>query len=238
MANTPKQRVDRRAAVEEMRRAERAAARRRMIVLATVTGVVALGLIAAVTVPAIMGGNSAPARGAIAAIGVPAAQAGCADPITQPATGVNDHVEPGVTVRYDTAPPAFGKHDGQYITDPRHFYSPRDRPSVEKLVHSLEHGYTIVWYDDTVSGDQLQALRDLAVRMPKEANPGRWFIVAPWAAQDVANRGSFPKGTHVAMTHWGATDGVRQYCGKVSGAAVAAFVAKHPASDAPEAGGV
>jgi hypothetical protein len=236
VGNTPKKRTDRRAAVEELRRAEQAARRRRTIVLTSVTAVVVLGLIGAVAVPALQGRRASNAS-AVAELGTPLAQAGCRPPIPGPGRGANDHVNPGVTVHYPTAPPASGRHDGQYITDPRHFYTAQDRPPVEKLVHSLEHGYTVVWYDPTVRGGQLDALRELAGRLPTRDNPGRWFIVAPWTSTDEADRGRFPTGTHVALTHWGAKGDTRQYCARVSGQAVLDFVAAHPAADAPEPGG-
>ena len=35
----------------------------------------------------------------------------------------------------------------------RKFYTDKDRPELEALVHNLEHGYTILWYDDTIADD-------------------------------------------------------------------------------------
>jgi hypothetical protein len=37
-----------------------------------------------------------------------------------------------------------------------------------------------------------------------------------------------------ALTHWGATQGFRQYCGELSGEVVRDFVTTHPFSDSPE----
>ena len=35
----------------------------------------------------------------------------------------------------------------------RKLYTADDRPELETLVHNLEHGYTILWYDETVAAD-------------------------------------------------------------------------------------
>jgi hypothetical protein len=63
-------------------------------------------------------------------------------------------------------------------------------------------------------------------------------MVAPWNAKDASDRGSFPAGTHVSLTHWGRSEATRQYCAQVSGEAVLNFVEAHPAADAPEPGGM
>jgi hypothetical protein len=103
---------------------------------------------------------------------------------------------------------------------------------MERLVHNLEHGYTIVWYDSTIKGDALQELKDLAVsaRSSDQAGPGTKFITSPW---DDAY-GKFPSGKHIAMSHWGAADSHVQLCGKVSGPALDTFMTKYPSTDAPE----
>ena len=62
------------------------------------------------------------------------------------------HVPSGSTVDYPDAPPAFGPHWPNFLagSELRTFYTPEDRPEVERLVHSLEHGHTILWYDDSI----------------------------------------------------------------------------------------
>lgn len=244
MGNTPKSKTSksrsgasRREVVEAMRRQEKATDRRRTILMVVVAVVVGMGIIAATAVPALVKSANDPKKQAVASFGVPEAQAACSPTSTATATGSGQHVDPGTHVDYPSGPPAFGTHDAAYITDPRHFYTPRDRPPVEKLVHSLEHGYTVVWYDETITGESLKALQDLAVRLPEDKNPSRWFMVAPWTKDDAAKRGAFPEGKHVAFTHWGKTEGATQYCGAVSGEALAKFVEAHPYTDAPEPGG-
>ncbi len=75
----------------------------------------------------------------------------CRKTTTQPATGNQEHLANGSPVSYSDSPPAFGKH---YIDpDPmaRKFYTSQDRPALGTLVHNEEHGYTILWYDDSVA---------------------------------------------------------------------------------------
>ena len=75
------------------------------------------------------------------------------DPVKKAkANGNNNHIDPGTQIPYPEAPPAFGPHWGNYLqgSEIRNFYTVDDRPEVERMVHSLEHGHTILWYDDTV----------------------------------------------------------------------------------------
>ncbi len=99
-------------------------------------------------------------------------------------------------------------------------------------MHNLEHGYTILWYDDTIKGEELKTLEDLATSASNSdmAGPGNKFIVSAWDD----SYGTFPSGKHLGMSHWGAQDSSIQLCGKVSGGAVEAFMKKFPATDAPE----
>jgi hypothetical protein len=56
------------------------------------------------------------------------------------------------------------------------------------------------------------------------------FVVAPWDTE----RSEFPDEMSFALTHWGATQGFRQYCGELSGEVVRDFVTTYPFSDSPE----
>jgi hypothetical protein len=224
--------ADRKAKLEEVRRDQQAAERRRTLLVAGMAGAVVLALVIAVGVVI----RNQLASTDIAKVGASAALAGC-DPVTNdPATGISDHVGPGTkspnvtSVKYATVPPSSGQHFAVPVTSPHAFYTAADRPQLENLVHNLEHGYTIVWYDEKlpkVEQDQLRKLAPLA-RDPK--NAGSKFIVSAW---DPA-RGSFPAGKLVAVAHWGAKQGHRQLCGKVSGEQIKAFVQKFPYTDSPE----
>jgi hypothetical protein len=226
--------VDRKAKLDEVRKAQQATERRRTLLVASAAGVVVLSLVAAVGVVI----RNQVAASDMTKIGVTAAAASC-DAVTNDAvTGVSDHVGPGTptpnetTVKYATIPPSSGKHFAVPITPARAFYTASDRPVLETLVHNLEHGYTIVWYDATTPQKQQDDLKKLAPLARDDDNAGPKFIVSAWDE----SRGAFPTGKHIAMSHWGAKNGHRQLCGQVSGEAIQTFVQKYPFSDSPEPG--
>lgn len=226
---------DRRAKIEEMRKAEAARQRRRSMVFVVVAVVVGIGLVLAVVVPSYLSKRNDPANKPVSSFGVTAAAASCGAVQTTPDTNTDalrKHVKDGTIEKYATIPPSFGPHWASPIYPSREFYSARDRPQMERLVHNLEHGYTLVWYDSTVKGKQLSTLEDLAAsaRHSDMAGPGTKFIVSAW---DDAY-GTLPAGKHIGMAHWGAKDSHTQLCGKVSGGAVESFMKKFPSTDAPE----
>jgi len=94
------------------------------------------------------------------------AQGGCtADSRTDPG---RNHVPQAA---YTVDPPAGGDHDP--VPAPAGFYDPTDVPTDGHLVHALEHGFVIVWYQPVAtSAAALDGLRDLARRH-------RWVLVAP-----------------------------------------------------------
>jgi hypothetical protein len=229
---TKQQERDRRAKVEAMRKAQQARERRKSMIFVVIAVVLGLGLVAAAAVPAYLQSRNDPANKALAEFGVPAAKADCGEVISEPAEGNNVHEPDGTVVDYESVPPSSGPHWGAPAFPARAFYTARDRPEMEQLVHNLEHGYTILWYDETIKGSRLDLLRDLAdsARAKDPVGPGEKFIVSAW---DDAY-GDFPKGKHIALSHWGAEQGHRQLCGDISGAVVADFIESYPFSDAPE----
>nr|WP_238345328.1 DUF3105 domain-containing protein [Actinopolymorpha cephalotaxi] len=167
------------------------------------------------------------------ALGVSAAQAGLSAVRSDRPSGVNDHRPNGEAIAYRSIPPTSGPHWAQPASFSRKFYDTKDRPDVETLVHNLEHGYTVVWYDDTIAHDpaQVAALRNIAKRNESsEFDNAKKLIVAPWKKGE----GAFPEGEHVALTHWSTTAGRRQYAESVSGQAIEQFMKKFPAADSPE----
>jgi len=82
-----------------------------------------------------------------------------------------DHVQPGTQVDYATGPPVCGSHHDASVKPG--FYTTEQVP--EELVHSLEHGYVVIYYDQP-EPTVLQALQDLAERFT-----GEWdgVVVAP-----------------------------------------------------------
>ncbi len=247
MSSRAKDDRTRRDTIEAMRRQQKTAERRKSLIIIGICSVLAIALIAVAAVPLLLKSLNDPAKKKPSAFGVSTASASC-DAVTDDPVTDSTHVGPGTEgdkasvtrVDYKTVPPTSGNHFLEPDISGRHFYTAKDTPQLEVLVHNLEHGYNIVWYDATVKGKQLQALQDLAVRMPKDTatGPTGKFIVAAWDS----SRGAFPAGKHVALAHWSAKPkvgtqfGHRELCGQVSGAVIAAFVDKYPASDAPEAG--
>lgn len=221
-------RDDRRARVEELKRAQKAAERRKNLIVTGICIAIAGGLIAIPLVGIIKDSTD----GGVTAAGVGTAEAGCDQVITREAKGVSDHVKAGVKVTYDTNPPAYGRHF-EYAAQisRRGFYTPKDSPPVEQLVHNLEHGYTIAWYLPDMPDDEKKTLADISSDLRSD-NRTRKFIAAPWDT----SRGAFPTpGKNIALTHWGAADkGYLQYCSKVSGAAITGFMDAYPAEDSPE----
>ena len=156
-----------------------------------------------------------------------------------------------VQVTYDSAPPAFGAHWNEQGVAPapfnRKYYTDKDRPELEALVHNLEHGYTILWYDESIAddADELNVIDGIADKFRSDSDNLRLkFIAAPWTSADEKESGKFPDGMHVAFSHWsaggsGETDtskqvGVFQYCSEPSGAALKDFMLEYPYTDSPE----
>ena len=231
---------DRRAVLEQLKKEQQRAEKRRTSIIITASAVVALAIIAVPAYQLIR--QEQAAAGDLETLGQPADAAGCDDDTTESAKGNNDHRPQGEQISYEQSPPAFGPHYDTTAEFSRKFYSASDRPEVEFLVHNLEHGYNVLWYDETVAddADQLAAVRAISKKFEGTEMSDK-FIAAPWTAED---GDPFPDGKHVALTHWsvgedpegGEQVGVWQYCAAPSGEAVAQFVEDWPYSDAPEPG--
>ncbi len=237
---------ERQALIDSAMKKQRSDDRRRSSVIVSVCVLIALGLIGAAAYQPIK--NAIDLQGfstlEVAEVGAPASV--CQDVTTQDATGVNNHVPQDQTVTYDTAPPSFGPHWNVAGVAPapftEKFYDASDRPPLEALVHNLEHGYTVLWYDDTVAGDSGQVSEIKAIAKKYDVDDTNFrlkFIAAPWLSTDEGGA-PFPDGQHVALTHWmgdqESSTGVWQYCSETSGAALETFMADYPYTDSPEAG--
>jgi hypothetical protein len=172
-------------------------------------------------------------------LGVSLAAASCDAPTTDTGGGTGQHVGPGTSqptvtsVKYTTVPPSHGPHFGTPDVSGRDFYTKVDRPVLETLVHNLEHGYTILWYDGTKVKDTtlLQQMADQANGLSESSGK---FKVVEWDA----SRGTFPAGKVYALVHWAKDAGHRQMCGGLSGQAIIDFVQKYPKDNTQEVGGV
>lgn len=217
----------RRAKLDELRSQQKAAERKRSMIFIGIAVVVGLGLIAAAAIPIIQ--RSGQASRALAEFGVSASAAGCGEIIDTDATGENAHVEG--RVEYDTSPPSSGEHRGFTAGFARHFYDRDDTPELEELVHNLEHGATIVWYDEDLSDEDVSELDLLSDKMTEDVTPK--FIVAAWDSED---RGEFPEGD-LAIAHWSIGTGHVQYCDRPSGEVINDFAVAYPYTDSPEPDG-
>lgn len=229
---------DRRAVAEQLRREQAQRERRRSLLILGACVVVVVGLLAAALIPYVkqVRKDNKAAATPVSDLGVSASAAKCDPAQEQKAKGNNVHIAPPKKIDYPEAPPAFGPHWGNFLQGPeiRTFYTPSDRPQLERLVHSLEHGHTIIWYDDTVKPGSKDY--DALQQISRKLGLGSYVMAAPWTAADGK---SFPSGKHVAITHWTGPQnqqGVTQYCAAPSGAVVQDFLKKYPKEDAPEPG--
>ena len=232
---------DRRAVVEQLRKEQQRSEKRRTRAIVAACALVALAIIA---VPAwqVFKQEKA-AAGDLVTLGVPADKADCQDIVTKSAEGNNDHRQEGEQIAYPDSPPVFGPHYPSPAPFARKYYTADERPGVSNLVHNLEHGYTILWYDQTVAdnADQLSAVKAIATKFEGRKLSDK-FLAVPWTESDGK---AFPDGAHVALTHWSMGDdpngkkqvGVWQYCSDVSGEAVEDFMTRYDYTNSPEPAG-
>jgi hypothetical protein len=236
--------TDRQAVIEQLRTQQKSAERRRGLAIVGVCVVVALLIIGLAAFRPIKNWwDLRQFRNVdIDKIGAPASV--CGEETTKKATGNQQHVPDGQAIFYPDSPPAFGEHYGTPDPMTRKLYTEGDRPELGTLVHNLEHGYTILWYDETVADDteQMNELRGIADKFAGTSNFRFKFKAVPWLESDGK---AFPDDQHIAFTHWsiGGSDqdvstakqvGVWQYCSAVSGAALNDFMLEYPYLDSPE----
>jgi hypothetical protein len=220
--------------IEKMQRQQAQSDRRRTILI--VVGAIVVGL-AIIAYPAIrLIQDSKTKDQALNEFGVAASAASCAAITNDAAGGTQDHRPDGEKILYSVSPPSSGPHYAVWAPFDKKFYTTGDRPPVENLVHNLEHGYTILWYRDTLPKDQIDQIEKLSKSKLPDTSVGK-FIAAPFKASE--GKG-WPDGKNLAFAHWSAPDaaqksfGHRQFCGSVSGDALKQFMEKYPAADAQE----
>ncbi len=236
---------DRKTRIAEIQKQEKARENRMRLMI--VAGCVAILLVLGVAIGyAVIDARGKQPAVAIEAIGVPASAASC-DPVTKDkTTGNGEHVDPATApmVKYSTVPPTSGGHYQQPEVSDRRFFTAADRPKMERLVHNLEHGYTVLWYDQAAGEAKKAQLEELATLANKVDSAKDKFIVSAW---DPAY-GELPAGKKFALSHWSAKPGTvqteaanqegnRQLCGDLSGAVVKAFIDQHPRTSSPEPNG-
>lgn len=249
MAKSSKsEKSDRRQVIDDIRRKQKSAEKRQGRAIVGVCVLVALVIVGAAAYSPIKTAieKSRYSGKDLADIGADADV--CGEITEKEATGSGDHVPSAQQVTYEDAPPAFGSHWNEAglapapITD--RYYTADSRPELESLVHNLEHGYTILWYDETAADDsgEIAAIKAMAATLDaNDTNQRLKFKATPWTEADTEETGKgFPKGQHIAFTHWrndaaaSKSYGVWQYCSEASGAALKDFMEKYPFTDSPE----
>lgn len=243
MAKKSKQNTERRAMVEQMRTEQARKERMRSLGILGVCVLIVAGLIGSAVFVAVKDSRDKDAakKRDLATVGAAAEAAACDPVVTKDAVGSAQHVDQG-PIEYPDAPPASGNHRSVPAPFARYFYDAKDRPEVATLVHNLEHGYVVAWYDETLAADKDQ-LDDLKKVGEKYNLNQERFIVAPWTAADGA---PFPEGKHVAYTRWSADENNPsdftkqasnwQYCGSVSGQVADDFFKTWTNAQSPEPG--
>ncbi len=134
---------------------------------------------------------------------------------------------------YPSIPPASGPHNATTLSAGV-YTSP---PSIDRVIHSLEHGAAVVWYAPGAAGEEVDRLREFYGR----STAGARVIVAPYDYPDQGAAGSLPAGTQMALVAWHHVES----CARVSLAAAFDFSAKYAdppfgqrtyLGNAPEAG--
>jgi hypothetical protein len=231
------QKQSRREMIEKMQRDQARRDKRRTLIIVAASILVGLAIIAYPAIRLIQ--DSRTRNQAISELGVSASAASCDKVVDDDAKGTQDHQPDGTVINYPVSPPSSGPHYPTWAPFGKKFYSD-DRPPVPNLVHNLEHGYTILWYRDTLPKDQIDLIEKISKAKLPDSSLGK-FIAAPFKESDGL---PWPDGKTVAFSHWSANQagqttakGHRQFCGSVSGEALTQFMEKYPAMDAQEPNG-
>jgi hypothetical protein len=118
----------------------------------------------------------------------PAAEVSPGQPV--PTMESRDHLPDGTPVQYNTNPPTSGPHWGQAATWGVY---PSTPPPDERLVHNLEHGGVVIYYDPNQVDEQtIEQLRNLTRDLRRE----RTCLV-------LTQRESIQDDAAIALTAWG-----------------------------------
>jgi hypothetical protein len=197
---------DRRRKLDELKRKQHSSERRGTIIAIAVALLVGGLLIGGAVVTST--NDPSAAKEDLDAIGVPAAEAGCGEVKAEDEKKVSAAHVPG-QVEYPN-PPSSGNHNGQTAPGNIRFY-PRDTDRApEQIVHNLEHGYLVAWYDDDLTQEEVDQLQAVSRSITDD---NRKFIAVPWT------RGKFEGNANVALATWARM----QLCEKISGEAIGAF---------------
>ena len=160
---------DRQAVIEEIRKKQKGADRRRGFAIIGVCALIAVVILGLAIYPIIKRNLELREFNGLKLEEIGAAASVCQKVTKKPAERqLGPRRRDPDPVVYTDAPPAFGQHWNEPGVAPaafeRKFYTANDRPELESLVHNLEHGYTILWYDETAAddGDMINTIEGIA----------------------------------------------------------------------------
>lgn len=205
------QEKQRRRLAEQMRREQQRKATRRSNIITIGIAVVIVGAVTAFIITERSGDSEAPP----APEGVAASEAGC-DEIENHEEEGNQHVPAGTQVEYGTSPPTSGDHF-ETPADAGFYPEPIDE---ESLVHNLEHGQIVIWYDP----DSTQQVKDDLQALANSANdPDALPAAQPTGPILAVPYDDVPQGKSYVLTAWTYS----QACSSYSLDAINAFREKH-----------
>lgn len=185
MAKTPSN--DRAAKAKKQLKAHQRAERRGSFMIVGVCAVVALLIVGAAAYRPVMNWWELRQFNDVDLASIGAAADVCAPEIVVPASGEQDHRDDG-SIEYTTSPPIFGPHRSTPAGMERKFYSFDDRAELEQVIHNSEHGYTFLWYDQTVADDSdlMNEIEGIASKLRGTDNFRLKFKALPWKGAEEA----------------------------------------------------
>jgi hypothetical protein len=118
---------------------------------------------------------------------------GAYQPRSEDAAHISDPSQIPALSTYPSVPPASGPH-GDIPLGAGVYDAP---PSIDRVIHSLEHGAVAVWYSPDATGEELDALREFY-----SGPQGARVIVAPYDYPEESGAGSLPRGISMALVAW------------------------------------
>ena len=101
---------------------------------------------------------------------------------------------------YPSVPPTSGPHDGGGTLPAGIYDSP---PPMGLLLHSLEHGGVVVWYDPGAPAAEIARIKDFYGQRIGDVAAGQdRVIVAPYDYPADDGAGSLPAGARMALVAW------------------------------------
>jgi hypothetical protein len=181
--------------------------RTRTIAIGLIVVAVAAALVAFIVIPSdddrIAGELGAPAD-LVAQAEQAATAASCEDVRTVDAYpgGDQTHVEgneiPDLST-YPSTPPTSGPHES--VTLPAGVYD--SPPAIGPLIHSLEHGASVIWYDPSGPRAEIDRIKAFYEQDPGDVAAGLdRVIVAPYDYEADAGAGALPDGAQMALVAW------------------------------------